>query len=259
MKAYKLNQTGSLTTRLLPFGIGVVLITGILIYVARTGTLDQKVHSNEAETPSTTIASLPSALLPVDRVKELVDDQKPGLSIAGIELERQDTGVAVYEVKLTDGSVIAFNAQSGAQVATSGHVDLTNETGIPVDTVKQIGFDKAREIALAQKPQGKVQKIELEFESGVLVYRVYFVDGSRVDVRAMDGVIVAYVAGNISTNQPTAYQSTGAAMKLEGAGGDTSVDVTVPADSDVIEENGQQPVEAAEGSVPSSLQQVDGL
>jgi uncharacterized membrane protein YkoI len=254
MKAYKLNQTGSLTTRLLPLGIGMVIIAGVLVYVGSTQKPRQKINSAEPESVSTVITSLPSSLLSIDKVKELVTAQKPGLGITGIELERQDTGVVVYQVRLTDGTVLAFNAQTGAQVATSGDVHLKNETNISPSTPKQIGFDKAREIALNQKPQGVVQKMELEPESGVLLYRVYFVDGGRVDVRAVDGTIVAFAAGNTAPTptppSPTPPPSRGGnSMGTEGVSEGTVVSAapTTPA----VPVDSTQPATSSDGS-PSS-------
>ena len=54
----------------------------------------------------------------------------------------------------------------------------------------ELSVEEATSIALAVYPDKSIQKVEVEEEHGVLVYSFRFIDSSRVDVRASDGVVV---------------------------------------------------------------------
>ncbi len=137
---------------------------------------------------STLAAPLPADLLSTDKVKELALAQKPGTTVLGVQLESED-GVLVYKVKLSDGSTLSFNAQTGAAVTAADDTELDGAATLPANQTATIDFAKARALALAAHP-GTVQKIELENEEGSLVFSVRFTDGARVAINAVDGSVV---------------------------------------------------------------------
>jgi uncharacterized membrane protein YkoI len=147
-------------------------------------------------------APLPADLLPVDKVKELATTQKPTSAITGVELQKEE-GVFVYKVKLADGTVLSFNAKTGEKVTKTGETELNSTKDISSATKPAISFDKAREVALKQKPGGTISKIELELEEGKLVYSARFTDGARVDVSAADGSVVRTKPATKTESKPT--------------------------------------------------------
>lgn len=66
--------------------------------------------------------------------------------------------------------------------------DEDNQAAITVPT-DSISLDQAKTIALGVFPGKTIKKTETEHEEGTLTYSIRFTDGSRVDVRASDGVV----------------------------------------------------------------------
>jgi uncharacterized membrane protein YkoI len=191
----KNNQQGIAHLMAVLAVVVVAAIGGTGYYVAKHQKSNVK-NSETVATEKTSLASpLPASLLAVDKVKELATTQKPNSSIQGVQLENEE-GVLVYKVKLADGTVLAFNATTGALLTNTVKGEFEGITNIPTDMKATIDFAKARSIALAQQPKGTVQKIELELEEGTLVYSVRFTDGGRVDVNATDGTVLKTKTGN---------------------------------------------------------------
>lgn len=197
------------------FVVAAVLVAGIGAtgyYVMKSQ--NSNIKSSETAAPSATStlsAPLPTTLLSLDKVKDLATAQKSGLTIVGVELENEN-GVLTYKVKLTDGTAVNFNAQTGAVVTSSSKPEIEGQTSSLVNTSAKIDFAKARSIALAQTPKIAVRKIQLKLENGLLVYSVRFVDGSRIDVSAVDGSIVrTKAAGRTKTNDGKTDETTSSA------------------------------------------------
>lgn len=127
-----------------------------------------------------------SGIIDVDRLKTIVDEQAPGLTIVDLELKNED-GVLVYEAKLSDGSVMVINATDGTYVTKIDDDENDDEEVSGIQNLK-IDFADALKTALAEH-DGSVRKIELEVEDGVLVYSVRFTDGFRVEVNAESGSV----------------------------------------------------------------------
>ena len=163
--------------------VGLVGFIGWRVYDARTDVSNSAVNPGEV----VKIEPLPndlSGIIDVDRLKTIVDEQAPGLTIVDLELKNED-GVLVYEAKLSDGSVIVINATDGTYV-TKIEDDENDDEEVPGIQSLKIDFAAALKTALAQH-DGQVRKIELEVEDGVVVYSVRFTDGFRVDINAEDG------------------------------------------------------------------------
>ena len=163
--------------------VGLVGFIGWRVYDARTDVSNSAVNPGEV----VKIEPLPndlSGIIDVDRLKTIVDEQAPGLTIVDLELKNED-GVLVYEAKLSDGSVIVINATDGTYV-TKIEDDENDDEEVPGIQSLKIDFAAALKTALEQH-DGQVRKIELEVEDGVVVYSVRFTDGFRVDINAENG------------------------------------------------------------------------
>ena len=185
----KINNLGFTHSLLLPVVITILAIGGVSYYVY-TQNNNNPVTSEEEQATETLQEPLPDTLLSVSKVKELVNTQKPGSSIVSIELEMEN-GVLVYKITLADGTHLVFDAQTGVKTVSSAeNEDKSNNESLPADFTSSIGFAKARDLALAEKPGATVQKIEFELEDGAVVFNVRFTDKSRVIINAMSGKII---------------------------------------------------------------------
>lgn len=185
----RLDNLGFAHGLVLPIIITIVAIVGASYYVYTKNNTPQT-NSREITAETTLKEPLPDSLVTVDKVKNLAGDKKPSYAIISITLKNED-GVLLYVVKLSDGTHLFFNARTGA--LTSGTVEDEEETStgtLPVNLTVSIGFDQARELAVSQKPGATVQKIELETEDGVVVYNVRFTDKSRVIINSASGKII---------------------------------------------------------------------
>lgn len=204
--------------------VGALLVGSATFIYGQQRKDDSLASANNASAVSLT-QPLPTDLLGADRIKTLAASDKPDLQVRQIELEAED-GVLLYKVRMSDGSFILYNARSGVKVTKdSGQsAEVEKDDGLPNDFVAGISFERARAIALQQKPEGQIRKIELENESGVVVYSVRFTDDARVDVNASDGSIVrtraAKKASTPSSGSSGATQSTGSSGS--GTSGSTS-------------------------------------
>lgn len=173
----------------------LALVVGAGVYVARSQS-DTETVSNRGSSSREVVSlvdPLPTELLSIEQVRTLASEDVEGAQLSGVELEKEGTNY-VYKVKLANGRVLFYNAQTGDVVTGSKSSNETesesSDNALAGDFNPTITFAQAREIALAKVPGGTVRKIELETEHGRVVYSVRFVGGSRVDVSAEDGSVV---------------------------------------------------------------------
>lgn len=180
---------------------GVIVLLGILslVVVGAGGLAVYNNSQNKSQNASIStedeveiLEMLPTDLAgvqPVSIIQEKVA-LTDGVTIVSVELESED-GVLFYKVKLSDGSVVYFNALT-AEVTTkpSDSDDDESEDGsIPSEFVASVSVDAARKIAQDIFPEKVIHKIKLKLEDGVVVYSIRFQGGARVDVSAVDGTV----------------------------------------------------------------------
>lgn len=169
--------------------VAVLGVTSAGVYIYNQQNKSDSISSRGFEnTDYTLVDALPEELLSLDQVKAMVLEEQPESQISTIELENGQNGL-VYRVRLADGSQLGIDAITGKAITlnhTEGEVD---DSPLPANFIAAINFSRARDIALAQYPNGIIRKIELELEHGVVVYSVRFIDGSRVDVNAGNGKV----------------------------------------------------------------------
>lgn len=180
-------------------GFSVIEISIAVVVIAVLGMVGWRVYETQfAETQN---SSLNEQIAPIDMIpseianltdlsvieKDALGD-KPGVTVIHVELEQNSAGL-VYKAQVSDGTVIVYNARTGARIKSVEKTEKSTEV-LPAGYVAGISFSKALEIARNQQPGSKVYKIELEMEDGIVVYSVRFTDKARVDVDAMNGTIV---------------------------------------------------------------------
>ncbi len=190
----------------------VAAIGGLGYYVYKSNT-DKQQDSVAQVATSASAESLPidlSAIKTIDEITALAQTDVGDATIAGIELEQND-GATVYKVKLSDKRVLRFDATTGAMlgVDVSAGDDLTAGNVLPPTFTTKLTAAQARQVALNEKPNGVVSKIEIELEEGVVVYSVRFTDKSRIDVDVASGAIVRQKQSSQSTIDSTGSSNSG--------------------------------------------------
>jgi uncharacterized membrane protein YkoI len=139
----------------------------------------------------TLVSPLPTDILTVESIRSMAENEVPNMAITSIELEVED-GIYLYKVKMADGNVYFFDAQTGDKVTRTDTAETVEvqDGSLPTNFATSITFDDARRIALEQKQNGVIEKIELEVEEGITVYSVRFNDDTRIDIDATTGAIV---------------------------------------------------------------------
>jgi hypothetical protein len=184
----KLNTKGFTAVE----GVIIVLVLaalgGVGYYVVGKQDTKSSVTSESTTPLETTIPEDLSGVLPLDKIEELAKKDDATVTIKGIELKTED-GVLVYVVHLSNGKQITFNATSGEQVAVSDD-DSKDDDSLPGTITAKVSLSSAVDIAKKEHPGVAIEKIEVETEDGLLVYRVKFVDEALVEVDANNGSIM---------------------------------------------------------------------
>ena len=128
---------------------------------------------------------LPADLMTIDEIKSIVFEESPNVEVHTVVLEKSADEYQ-YKTQLNNGTVIYFNARTGKRISTT-HNDA-HIAAPPIESTN-IGFNQARQIALASNPSGVVSKIELLNENNASTYCVWFGDAEHIDVRAKDGAV----------------------------------------------------------------------
>ncbi len=167
------------------------------------------VEENDIELSRAT--SLPTDLgetLTAAKLSELVLAEKPEAVIAAVELEQEDEGL-LYKVVLNDGSVLFYDAKTGAKVTrTAANESLSDDDRLPASFVASISFADAVAKAKATYGDKPIKAVKLEMEDGKVVYSVRFRDGGRVDIDAASGDVTRQKSGDDDKNDESSIVPT---------------------------------------------------
>lgn len=223
---YKNNQTG-FSHPIILVVILVALIVGAGLYVKNHQS--KSLSSEDITSQSELIDELPANLLTIEKLKNLADAEKPGSNIASIKLEK-DGEVLVYIVRLTDGTKLIYNAQSGVKI-TGAKVEVDEDgDDLPVNFTTTIGLSKAYELALAQNPGGKLKEVELESEHGIVVYKFEFSNGTKIEIGATNGGVVR--VKKESNNDKEDHKNKGSSRERDGDRDDDGTENNQDSDDD---------------------------
>ena len=174
-----------------PFILTSICGTVLLLVAAGTGLYINEMNKKNlanGEKISTTQPlkdELPADLMTIDEIKSIVFEESPNVEVHTVVLEKSADEYQ-YKTQLNNGTVIYFNARTGKRISTT-HNDA-HIAAPPIESIN-IGFNDARQIALASNPSGVVSKIELLNENNTSTYCVWFGDTEHIDVRANDGAV----------------------------------------------------------------------
>lgn len=178
------------------FGHFEILITVAVLGIVGLGALRVISSSSDPAASSDNNSSIETLLTDEDLSSIKTFDEIASLSgssdnLVGYELESED-GVLVYVLHFSDGTTMTYNAQSGEEVVHSDDNDdeLDDSSVIDSGMTAKVTIKEAINIARAQRSGSEVEKVEMGYEDGKLVYKVKFTDDSKVLVNAVDGVVL---------------------------------------------------------------------
>lgn len=188
----------------------VLLVLLVATTAAGAYTLVQRRAVEENDIELSRATSLPTNLgetLTAAKLSELVLAEKPEAVIAAVELEQEDEGL-LYKVVLNDGSVLFYDAKTGAKVnRTAANESLSDDDRLPASFVASINFADAVAKAKATYGDKPIKAVKLEMEDGKVVYSVRFRDGGRVDIDAASGDITRQKSGDDDKNDESSNNS----------------------------------------------------
>ncbi len=195
----------------------------VLVFDAKTGAQLPNTKVPESEVGTEDLPKAVTTAVTVDKAREIAQASRVGKTITKIELEKENA-VLVFSVRFSDGVRVNIDANTGAIVvgsnssvsdktsaqqavetpkASSGDVKKTethSTTEIehatptpapsPESAASTITEAQAKTIANNRLPGKTIGQVQNETDDGAAVWSVRFSDGSRVDVRKSDGVIV---------------------------------------------------------------------
>lgn len=147
-------------------------------------------NATQAETATTTQKEEAAFkdLMTISDIQEVASADGTGVGIEKIEL-RGEGDDAHYVVGMANGQVLAYDAVTGDLLTGDNYrLDHKKET-LPANYRAAVDFARARSLGAEKVPDAKVQKIEVEVESGSVIYIVRFDNDTRVIINADDGKV----------------------------------------------------------------------
>ena len=185
----KTNQNGfaHITIILVIVVIGVISVAGWRV-------LDRQRENNKPVGQLNNQQILPENLAGIKSIDEIITFAATEIAarqVLSAELEQEDEGL-VYLIKLSDETVLAFDAMTGNKVQHNYHDEgeTDDDTALPAGFKPAITLDAAVQTAKSQRIGKAVEKVELEVEDGIVVYSVRFSDDGRVDIDATTGSVL---------------------------------------------------------------------
>ena len=138
-----------------------------------------------------------SKLITRERAIELAKEQVPGATVSDVDLD-WDHDAYCYEIELYKDGIeyeIKIHAETGAVRSNYHEKSDWHQPGNSTSsqTQKDIGVEKARQIALEFLPGGTIRKCKPDYENGKLVYEVEIVKGGweyELEIDAATGQII---------------------------------------------------------------------
>ena len=132
-----------------------------------------------------------TGIKPIDEIITLAASEIAARQVLATELEQEDEGL-VYSIKLSDGTVLMFDAKTGSkvQLKSPDGVDTDDDIPLPDGFKPAVTLVAAVQTAKSQRVGKAVEKVELEVEDGIVVYSVRFSDDGRVDIDATTGSVL---------------------------------------------------------------------
>src|SRR3989344_5023008 len=160
MKHTKLNQSG-FSHLIVVVALVVVGVVGFSAWrVVNKSKTNNSISSAQQILPNDL-----SALKPIDEIISLAAQEIGTRLVVVAELEHKDE-VLVYSVKLNDGTVLFFDAQTGdrLQLSSTDSPETDGDKPLPTGFKPAITIQSAVRTAIEKRPNQAVSKVELELE-----------------------------------------------------------------------------------------------
>lgn len=180
------NQNGFVIVEILM----VVAVLGIIGFVGWRAIDNKRENTNQLNHESVLPESL-AGIMSIDEIITLAASEIASRQVLAAELEQEDEGL-VYSIKLTDGTVLVFDAKTGNKVELESPdgVETDDDEALPAGFKPAITIAAAVQTAKVQRVGKAVEKVELEVEDGVVVFNVRFSDDGHVDIDATTGSVL---------------------------------------------------------------------
>ena len=191
MKTIHRNENGFTITEILI----VVAVLGIVGLVGWRAIYNSQQKDTNVSSQLSNAAVLPESLAgirPVDEIMTTANLEIAERQVVAVNLEQEDEGL-VYLIKLTDGTVLAFDAKTGNKVqlkSPHGIESGDDNVLLPAGFKPTVTIVDAIQTAKTQRVGKSVEKVELKVEDGIVVYSVRFSDKGRIDIDATTGSVV---------------------------------------------------------------------
>lgn len=190
---YELDRRGVIPHIELIVAVAAIVAVGFaVIRIMDANSSPVASEINDSQSSELDLASINlDDVVGLETVKQAALIDNEGATVISYELESED-GVLVYKIRLDSGLELYFNATTGELIKTETSDDTEDDDNqlLPANFVAGISFNQARQIAQAERPEKKIEKIELEVEDGQVVYSIRFQDEGRVDINATTGDVV---------------------------------------------------------------------
>jgi prepilin-type N-terminal cleavage/methylation domain-containing protein len=189
MKTLHRNQNGFTIIEIL-IVVAVLALVGFVSWKF-VSSQQQKANLSNQITKQLALPESLEGVKSIDEIMTLAASDIAARQVLAAELEQEDEGL-FYSIKLSDGTVLVFDAKTGnkVQLKAPNGVETEGDEPLPADFKPTITMTAAIQTAKAQRVGKTVEKVELKVEDGIVVYSVRFSDKGRVDVDATTGSVL---------------------------------------------------------------------
>lgn len=187
MKTSITSQSGFAHVGLIVLVTAVVTVGGFAYWRVSNSNKTQYSGSDTSEVQKLEV--LPES---IDQIKSLDEIQQIATSskdvaIISFVLETKD-GTVVYKVKTSDGREVIIDAETG-RILSESTFEVADDEDLPSGVSITVSPSEAYRLATAEYGK-RVKQIELEVEDNKVVYKIEFIDGSKIELNASNGVVV---------------------------------------------------------------------
>ncbi len=187
MQTMRNNEAGFAHLGLVLLVIGVLGIVGLGYW--RVSSSSKTVNRSADDSQIEQVQTLPQNLQDLKTLDEvgLIAGASSDVSIIKFVLESKD-GTFVYKIVLSNGKKLVIDASTG-NVLSEETTDVSDDDKIPSGIQITLSPADAYKLAAA-KSSSPIKSIEMEVEDKKVVYKIEFLDGSKVEIDASSGSVL---------------------------------------------------------------------
>lgn len=187
MQTIRNNETGIAHLGLVLLLVGVLGVVGLGYW--RVSSSNKTVNRSADDSQIEQVQTLPQNLQDLKTLDEVgvIAGATSDVSIIKFVLESKD-GAFVYKVVLSNGKKLVIDASTG-NVLSEETTDVSEDDKIPAGIQITTSPADAYRLAAANSTS-PIKSIEMEVEDKKVVYKIEFLDGSKVEIDASSGAIL---------------------------------------------------------------------